>query len=393
MIKRSPPCILPLILSILACTSTEIQPSPTSPPVVAPELEASLTATLVLATQVPTPTPDSAAFELNLRSALKSKDFAQLEKQMGNAFLIQFVDGASGMITITDAVTILRESLLAGAASVVIDETLDARSVTNADLTSMSFNVEQALFSRGWGENAGDHALILIARDVNSEPYFAGLIYARGGFAGIAAATSPATATDEAFSPTPVAAAPAPRGASVYVSDFRQGWWEHEENNVKSIHTAGGYAITVGNGPNAGWSFTTRTQRSEFYAEITTEVRECPSLESAYGLLFHYTDDSHFRFFMIWCDGKYSLMERTATSTAAVLIEGVLPNAIDAASGQNRIGILAQDGTIALYVNDIRTGAIAVPTMPIGDIGPYVQTLEHETISVLFTQLTIYETR
>jgi hypothetical protein len=385
--------LLITIMGLLACNAggSSASQTPATRPTDAPAV--SIPPTAVLTTEALPPTPDSAAFESGLRSALASKDFAQLEQSMGDAFLMQYTGGANGLITVNDAVTLLRDSLLAGSASVTFDDSVDASAIEGADLTSVGFDVTDATFSRGWGEAGLDHALVLIGLNEASEPYFAGLIYSRGGFAGIATATLPADSTEAAPSPTAAAAPdPAPRGPSVYVSDFKQGWWEHEANNVKTEHTAEGYGITVGNGPNGGWSFTTQVERADFYAEVTTEPLECPSANGAYGLLFHYQDDTHFHFFIIWCNGKYSLMERTAATTAAVLIEGDLPASIDPASGEHRIGILAQDSTLAMYVDDIRLGAIGVPTMPAGDIGPYVQTLGRETVSILFTRITIYET-
>ena len=395
MLKRLSLYLLTFVLGTAACNAPAagVTASPTANSPIDPTQ--TIVPTALSVTEAFSPTANIATFESALREALVKKDFAQLEQCMGDAFLVNYVGGASGMITISDAITLLRDNLLAGTASIRFDDNLNTDTLDGVDLSSLGFEVDKSLFSSGWGEDSNDHAVVLIGMNSNSGPYFAGLIYGRGGFAGVATATTPAATTGVSDTPAPAVAAPdpAPRGASVFESDFRQGWWEHEENDVKTTHANSGYEISVGNGPNGGWSFTTQTQRAEFYAEVSAEALECPSTNGAYGLIFHYQDDSHFRFFILWCNGKYSLMERTATTTAAVLIEGVLPASIDPATGVHRIGVLALNTTLALYVDDLRIGAIGVPTMPSGDVGPYVQTLSRETIAVRFTRLTVFQTK
>jgi hypothetical protein len=390
--KLSRLCFVFLILGVLACNAPSSDLTPTS--AVPSEITTPTAAlTSVSSTEAIVSTPDLAAFEIDLRTGLSRKDFVSIEKSMGDAFYMQYVGGASGMITTADAVVLLRDSLLAGSANISFDDAIAANTISSFTLESLELEFKEALFCRGWGEDAKDQAVVLIAIDPNGKPYFAGLLYARGGFEGVAAATTQVEATKPSTTPTTAAALPdpAPRGPSVYQSDFKQGWWEHEENSVKTEHTTEGYEITVGNGPNGGWSFTTQSKRSEFYVEVTAQPLACPSTNGAYGLVFHYLDDSQFRFFILWCNGRYSLMERTATQTAAVLIEGVLPDSIDAAAGTHRLGILAQTGTLSMYVDDIRLGAIGVPNMPTGDVGPYVQTLGTDSISVLFTNIVIFQ--
>ncbi len=195
-------------------------------------------------------------------------------------------------------------------------------------------------------------------------------------------------------SPAPTIAAsekpsPAPRGTSVYQSDFQSGWAIFDELQVSSSHTIDGYMMNV-HGPWAGWAYTTRLSRNEFYAEITARPSECPSGQGTYGLLFHYVDPSHFRAFVVWCSGLFSAFQRTETNRAALLVEGALPQVLDVSSGDHRIGVLSHNNTITFFVDEYQVGQINVTETLPGDIGPYVESTGSQTTSILFTDLNVY---
>jgi hypothetical protein len=382
--------LLTLLMALAACNlpSQTATPTPLIPTIPALTSEPTSEAATTEPSR-PAPTADAAAFEQTLREALIAEDFATIETLMGEAFLMQYSGGEGGLIAISDSISLLRDSLLSGPDPIAFDETVAPGSLIDGQATP-GLILNHSLFSRGWGASGTDHAGVLIALDELGNPYFGGLIYARGGFAEAQSTSEPtgeAQPTAEAGAPTPQ---PARRGDSIYESDFRIGWALFDEDRVTSQRSEDGYQLNV-LGNWAGWSYSTQIDESEFYAEITAEPLECPDRQGSYGLMFHYVDTTHFRLFIVWCDGQFSLVERTESNRAAVLHEAELPEGIDPAAGEHRLGVLAQGNTLAMYMDDIRVGAVTVGSMPEGDMGPYAETIGAQSISVLFSRLAVFE--
>jgi hypothetical protein len=262
--------------------------------------------------------------------------------------------------------------------------------LTESELGPTGSEVVRALFSTGWGAENSDQAIVYISASGSGALYFSGLLYARGGFP-----NATASAGDQGTVPTPTtAAAPtpnaAPHGPTLYQTDFRAGWAIFDAENVRSGHIEDGYRFEV-SGSFAGWAYSTRVNQSEFYAEITVRAEECPQGQGAYGLVFQYEDDTHFRFLVVWCSGLYSLFQRTEGNRATRLEEASLPTGIDPTTGEHRIGVLALNNVLTLYVDDIRLAAIGVSEMPAGDVGPYAETTGSQAISVVFGGLSVYQ--
>jgi len=388
-VKRSTP--LPPLLSLaalllvsIACNlpAQSVQEPPTASPTPLPPTPLDTSTVLP-----PSSADDLDTFAQQLQQSLVAEDYATLERLMGEAFSMGYLDGASGLITVTDAVTLLRDELLSGTDPIAFDPSIDVATIGLSELEPAGIAVARALFSTGWGAENVDQALIFISTADDGRFYFSGMLYARGGFP---AAPIPNTAE---LPPTLVAAPtpnPAPHGPALYQTDFRAGWAILDEESVRSEHTEDGYRLDVF-GSWAGWAYTTRVNQSQFYAEITARPEQCPVGQGSYGLMFHHQDSTHFRFFVIWCSGLYSLHQRSEQNRAVRLEENALPTSINPSSGEHRIGVLALNNVLTLYVDDIRVAAIGVSEMPSGDVGPYVETTGPQTTSVTFTELRVYQ--
>lgn len=182
----------------------------------------------------------------------------------------------------------------------------------------------------------------------------------------------------------------APRyGAVIYETDFSTGWDDQVLEGFGTMKAVdGGYEIhTTYQGL---WMNTTLLSLSEFYAEVTAYPTQCPKKQAFYGMVFHYRDASHLRFFVVTCSGLYAVFEREVTNRAVTLAKGDLPGGIDPSGGTHRLGMRASKNLLAFYVDDYEVANIGVPTMPDGDIGPYVETTGAPA-TVLFSRLAVYQ--
>lgn len=383
--------LISLFVAGMACNT------PPSPNVITSTIN-SPTPEGTVGSSVPSPTVDIAEFATRLEVALMDKDFNQIRNFMGDAFLVRYIDGASGTIAIDDAVTLMQQNLLISEHPLTFDETISADALVGDSWQGVDPPVVKAELSRGWGESGADQAIILISVKANGSAIFSGLIYARGGF-GLAATATANVTVAYTFSPSPSGtvdtlptANPAPRGPALYETDFKTGWTLFNETNVKSQHMQDGYQIDV-QGTWAGWSFTTKVNKTDFYAEITARPLQCPENQGNYGLIFHYRDDNHFRLFLIWCNGRYTLTERTEEIRARLLTEGHLLDQMDPKTGDHRIGVLSQENNITLYIDDIQLTRVGVGDSVSGDLGPYVETTGSPVVSVVFTHMFVYSSR
>jgi hypothetical protein len=159
-------------------------------------------------------------------------------------------------------------------------------------------------------------------------------------------------------------------------------------DNGDSSIMPGGYQINANR--YALWVYTTRVRSDSFYAEAVATPILCPAGQGAYGLLFHFQDDDHFRSLVITCSGRYSLLERTGPNNTASLSEGTLPPDINPGTGEHIISVRALGSTLNLYVDYLPLDTIEnITEMPSGDIGLYVQTIDSPT-SVIFSRLSIF---
>ncbi|MBN1427864.1 MAG: hypothetical protein JXB07_05720 [Anaerolineae bacterium] len=202
-------------------------------------------------------------------------------------------------------------------------------------------------------------------------------------------ATLPPTATAASATSEAVTSEPPPNhGALLYETRFRQGWVALPGDKAVGTPKSDGYQIDISQ-PWALYAYTTHTQQSSFFAEITASPVQCPEQSGAYGMIFHYQSNTSFRFFVVWCSGRYSLLERTGPLSVTMLAEGTLPEEIDPATGEHTLSVHALNKKLTLYVDNKRLAGATVTGWPTGDFGPYAETIG-EPLSVLFTWLSIY---
>lgn len=216
---------------------------------------------------------------------------------------------------------------------------------------------------------------------------------AGGESTAVAPALTPTDTQALAASDTPASTATTSgvlRGSVVYESDMRSGWVNLSTDTGALQQTVQGYSITVDStAPWALWSFTTLVRRDSFFAEISASTTTCAP-QGAFGLMFDYVNETSFSFFIIRCDGSYSLFQRQNSATATLLLTGPLPEGVSPNSGPLRVGVRRNAGLLELYINEGKVGEKENVASAPGDLGPYVQTGNGAT-TVVFTDLRVYE--
>lgn len=328
----------------------------------------------------PTQTPDVTAFVDELIKTLNSRDIETLAGLMPETFTIGYWQTESGTVSSADGLALMQADFLSGDGQIVLVPEIDPAAV--GDLSPIeTAQTERLVFTGGWGAAGDDQAVLAIGLDEQGRLYWQGILYARGGFDGI---QLPVTETpDPTAFPT---AAPPDTGSLVYESDFRTGWPELKLEGGSTSLMAEGYRVEV---LLSLWVYTTVVEQSTFYAELEAEPSICPAGKALYGLLFHYVDDTHFRFFTVTCGAGYTLYERTGENSSRKIAEGELPAGADAGSGSIRLGVYAAENELGLYINDYRVGSVTTGDAPAGDVGIYAETVGGP-IYLLFTRLTIW---
>jgi hypothetical protein len=196
------------------------------------------------------------------------------------------------------------------------------------------------------------------------------------------------TATASPIPTESVPITPPPHGALLYQTPFGPAWPLVTGDRAGGKPVTGGYQVDITQ-PWAFYLYTTHVAQSTFFAEITVSPQQCPAGNGAYGMIFHYQNDTAYRFATIWCSGRYSVMERTGPSSAITLDEDILPGEIDAATGEHIVGLHSAANKLTLYIDDRQIAQVDVTNLPTGDVGPYAETIGNP-LSVLFTHLSVY---
>jgi hypothetical protein len=212
----------------------------------------------------------------------------------------------------------------------------------------------------------------------------------------VQATAAPTVQTEATEQPLPASptftgsptAEPPTHGTLLYETRFTQGWVPLTGDKATGTPTSEGYQIDISQ-PWALYAYTSRSRQTTFFAEITAKPLQCQKGNGGYGMVFAYQSDTSFRIFMIWCSGRYSLLERVSTSSVNLLGEGTLPAGIDPVSGEHTLGVGALNNRLVLYVDSQQVAKVDVSTLPAGDFGPYAETTG-SPLSVLFTWLSIY---
>ncbi len=179
-----------------------------------------------------------------------------------------------------------------------------------------------------------------------------------------------------------------PQSELLYETDFTEGWAPITTQKSSSQSIVEGLRVSVG----SNWAFWDRVptiNASTFYAEIAATAEQCETVQSAYGVMFHYRSENQFRRFMITCSGTYKLIDRDLPGGVNTLASGPLPGGIDPSKGLHVVAVRVREEQITLYVDGREIETVKIENTPEGQIGPYVDSGSSDTI-IVFRQLMIY---
>lgn len=127
----------------------------------------------------------------------------------------------------------------------------------------------------------------------------------------------------------------------------------------------------------------------DFYAEITARPSLCRG-DDSYGIIIRSTGDTFYRF-TLTCNSMISA-ERYRSSIR-LLMQPPTPSgdAPPGAPGEVRIGIWAVGSEMRLFLNDRFQFSMNDPSSPIGSFGVFVRGAGDTPVSVLFSDLIVYD--
>jgi hypothetical protein len=126
-----------------------------------------------------------------------------------------------------------------------------------------------------------------------------------------------------------------------------------------------------------------------FYAEITVRISLCRA-DDNYGIIIRSTGDSFYRF-IFSCNGLIQV-ERIKSSVRLLLADPVASGDVPpGAPGEVRIGIWAVGGEMRLFLNERFQFSIIEKTFPSGAFGVFVQSKGDTPVTVMFSNLKVYE--
>ena len=127
---------------------------------------------------------------------------------------------------------------------------------------------------------------------------------------------------------------------------------------------------------------------SDFYAEITARPSLCRG-EDNYGVIVRGVGSSFYRF-VLTCNGQIR-GERISGGTRLPLQEPVPSGDAPRPPGEVRIGVWAVGNELRLFLNDRYQFSIVDPSFPIGAFGVFARSAGEEPVSVVFSDLEVYD--
>jgi LysM repeat protein len=114
-----------------------------------------------------------------LKRALEAEDFAAIAPLLGEPWTLGFYRSEGMALTAGETVRQLRQNFL-GPGDVFVDLSVDARRLLGDDLAFAS-DITHVVFSTGWGPDAADDALLLLAIDDEGQTRWTGMLYIYDG--------------------------------------------------------------------------------------------------------------------------------------------------------------------------------------------------------------------
>ncbi len=130
----------------------------------------------------------------------------------------------------------------------------------------------------------------------------------------------------------------------------------------------------------------------DFGVEIEAQPENKSGIE--YGITFRYSasrDRVSTYVFRITTDGKYSLTKRVDGKVAYKTPVPITSSSfIKPGSTKNRLGVLADGATIALYINGNLVNTIADKSLSSGSVGIFVSSGANDQAQVTFSRMSVY---
>lgn len=127
---------------------------------------------------------------------------------------------------------------------------------------------------------------------------------------------------------------------------------------------------------------------TDFYAEITARPSLCRG-EDTYGLIARGVGGFFYRF-LLTCDGQVRA-ERISGGTKLTIYEPVPSGDAPGAPGEVRIGLWAVGSEMRLFLNGRFQFSVTEGTFPTGALGVFVRSEGETPVTVVFSDLAVYE--
>ena len=173
--------------------------------------------------------------------------------------------------------------------------------------------------------------------------------------------------------------------------DNENNWTTFDSTCFSSQITGGQFVVTANGLPETTCWEVSWPQLDNFYIETTLEMPETCDPQDRFGLLFRAPDNNRGYLYGFNCAGQYSLTMWDGQATT-VLVEPTNSDAILNTPGMvNRMGLLAFEENISLYVNGIYLETVSDFTyLNEGKIGYFVRAATTQPFTVRYDQLLVW---
>lgn len=130
---------------------------------------------------------------------------------------------------------------------------------------------------------------------------------------------------------------------------------------------------------------------SDFYVEVTASVKLCQNTDE-FGLMVRVSGvrRDHYRL-ALTCSGEAKAVRVYGNNSVVIYPLEQYPEVAEGFPSESRLGVWVVDDEIRFFVNDRYLFSVVDPVIGEGAIGVYVRTTGNDPISVVFSQLEIYE--
>ncbi len=183
-------------------------------------------------------------------------------------------------------------------------------------------------------------------------------------------------------------------GDPTYEEDFSDAayWLEYDDDNSKVLIQDNSLRYTKKAANNYSLWTASWPKIQDYYLDVISQVSGACSGKDEWGVLFRSQDANEGHLFTITCDGFYRLRLWNGTDMT-LLVESTESEHINTGSGAlNRLGVMAADDDISLYVNGFFLETInSVVYDAKGPYGVTINAIETNNLTVHFTELRYWD--